>query len=59
MKTYIVYFDGIEHTMIKAGSHNTAEKKARKLMDNHNKYMKKDFPYVPPVTSVMVSYTEI
>lgn len=59
MKTYIVYFDGIEHTIIKAGSHNSAEKKAQKLMVNHNKYMKKDFPYVPAVTSVMVAYTEL
>jgi len=29
MKVYIVYVDGIEVGMIKAGSHNAAEKKAR------------------------------
>lgn len=31
MKTYIVYVDGREVGMIKAASHNAAEKKARKL----------------------------
>lgn len=32
MKTYIVYdSQGIERPMIKAGSHNAAEKKAKKL----------------------------
>lgn len=30
MKTYIVYVDGIEVGMIKAASHNAAEKKAQK-----------------------------
>jgi hypothetical protein len=30
MKIYIVYVNGIEAGMIKAGSHNAAEKKAKK-----------------------------
>ena len=30
MKTYIVYVDGIEKGLIKAASHNAAEKKAAK-----------------------------
>lgn len=44
MKTYIVYIDGSEVGMIKAASHNAAEKKAKK------KY---------PGRNVMVAYTEI
>jgi hypothetical protein len=44
MKTYIVYVDGVEVGMIKAASHNAAEKKAKV------KY---------PGRSVSVSYTEI
>ena len=30
MKTYIVYVNGVEASMVKAGSHNAAEKKAKK-----------------------------
>lgn len=30
MKTYIVYIDGAQIEYIKAGSHNAAERKARK-----------------------------
>lgn len=44
MKTYIVYVDGVEARMIKAASHNAAEKKAQKLFPNKN---------------VSVSYTEV
>lgn len=44
MKTYIVYVDGVEVGMIKAGSHNAAEKKAQK------KY---------PGKQVQVTYTEV
>jgi len=44
MKTYIVYVDGNEVGMIKAGSHNAAEKKAKA------KY---------PTAQVSVAYTEI
>jgi hypothetical protein len=44
MKTYIVYIDGNEVGYIKAGSHNSAEKKAQK------KY---------PGKNVTVVYTEI
>jgi hypothetical protein len=34
MKTYIVYVNGTEVDLIKAGSHNSAEKKAQKKWDN-------------------------
>lgn len=44
MKSYIVYVDGEERDMIKAGSHNAAEKKAQK------KY---------PGKQVSVAYTEV
>lgn len=44
MKTYIVYVDGIEVGMLKAASHNAAEKKAAKKFPNKN---------------VQVCYTEI
>lgn len=44
MKTYIVYVDGIEAGMIKAGSHNAAEKKAKAKYPNGN---------------VSVAYTEV
>jgi hypothetical protein len=44
MKTYIVYVDGVEVGMLKAASHNAAEKKAGK------KY---------PGKQVQVTYTEV
>jgi hypothetical protein len=44
VKTYIVYVDGVEVGMIKAGSHNAAEKKAAA------KY---------PGKAVSVAYTEV
>lgn len=44
MKTYIVYVDGKEVEIIKAGSHNSAEKKAQKKYPNKH---------------VMVVYTEV
>jgi hypothetical protein len=44
MKVYIVYVDGLEVGMIKASSHNAAEKKAQK------KY---------PGKQVAVAYTEV
>ena len=44
MKNYIVYVNGIEMPMIKAGSHNSAEKKAQKKYPNE---------------FVTVSYTEV
>jgi hypothetical protein len=44
MKTYLVYVDGNEVGMIKAGSHNAAEKKAQA------KY---------PGKQVSVAYTEV
>ena len=45
MKTYIIYVDGIERGYIKAGSHNAAERKAKK------KY--------PTANNVLVAYTEL
>ena len=44
MKTYIVYLDGNEVGMIKAGSHNAAEKKAQAMY---------------PGRHVSVAYTEV
>lgn len=44
MKTYIVYVDGVEVGMIKAASHNAAEKKTQKKF---------------PGKSVSVAYTEV
>ena len=48
MKTYIVYVNGIEKTMIKAASHNAAEKKA-----------KAKFPKEAAEHAITVSYTEV
>lgn len=47
MKTYIVYVNGIEKGYIKAGSHNSAEKKAQKKYPNEKPY------------NVSVAYTEL
>ena len=47
MKTYIVYLYGEENGTVKAGSHNSAEKKARAR-----------HPLVPPA-AVNVAYTEV
>ena len=44
MKTYIVYINGEEHTLIRAASHNDAERKAQKR-----------FPH----DHVTVAYTEV
>lgn len=44
MKVYIVYVDGLERGLIRAGSHNAAEAKARKLY---------------PGQDVQVAYTEV
>ena len=46
MKTYIVYVNGVETALIKAGSHNAAEKKAIKK-------------YGAGGNNVSVAYTEI
>ena len=45
MKTYIVYVDAEEKGMVKAGSHNAAEKKAKKMYPN--------------AAYVSVAYTEV
>lgn len=47
MKTYIVYVDGDQVGMIKAGSHNAAEAKAKKKYQGKNPW------------SVSVAYTEV
>jgi hypothetical protein len=49
MKTYIVYLDGREVGMIKASSHNAAEKKAKARYANH----------VLIGRDVSVAYTEV
>jgi len=46
MKTYIVYVNGEERGYIKAGSHNSAEKKAKKKYGQNGE-------------NVSVCYTEI
>ena len=51
MKTFIVYVNGLEWGYIKAGSHNAAEKKAKK------KYCAS--PYLATPSSVSVEYTEL
>jgi hypothetical protein len=51
MKIYIVYVNGIERGYIKAGSHNSAEKKALK------KYCSS--PYLATPSAVSVAYTEL
>ena len=56
MKTYIVYFNGIEVGMITAGSHNAAEKKAKKKMDEANA---KQPDFLPKIQNVSVAYTEV
>ena len=53
MKTFIVYYNGIEVKTIKAGSHNAAEKKAKKLAEKTCAAAN----CVPP--NVSVAYTEI
>ena len=55
MKNYIVYFNGVEVGLVKAGSHNAAEKKALKLAAESNL----KFKPVPPITNVQVTYTEV
>lgn len=54
MKTYIVYFNGVEVGTLKAGSHNAAEKKAQQRADK----MHKATPWLPKVKS-SVAYTEV
>ena len=54
MKTYIVYFNGVEVGLIKAGSHNAAEKKAQKKADKAHAAA----PFLPKV-NVSVAYTEV
>jgi hypothetical protein len=57
MKTYIVYFNGIEVGLVKASSHNAAEKKAQAKLKECNA---KNPPYLQlPETAASVAYTEI
>ena len=55
MKTYIVYFNGIEVGYVKAGNHNAAEKKARAKADMTNAAA----PFLPGIKNVSVAYTEL
>lgn len=69
MKTYIVYVNGVEQPeLIKAGSHNAAEKKAQKRYVSHeevlnyqrvNPWMSFDEAFKRKATKVSVAYTEI
>lgn len=54
MKTYIVYFNGIEVGYVRAGSHNAAEKKAQEKADKAHAAA----PFLPKV-NVSVVYTEL
>lgn len=56
MKTYIVYFNGVEVGMIQATSHNAAEKKAQKKMEEANA---KQPAFLPKITNASVAYTEV
>lgn len=56
MKTYIVYFNGVEVGYIQADSHNAAEKKAQKKMEEANA---KSPSFLPKIKNVSVTYTEI
>jgi len=53
MKTYIVYYNGVEVKLIKAANHNAAEKKAKKLAEKTCAASN----CIPPHVSVV--YTEI
>ena len=53
MKTFIVYYNGIEVKTIKATTHNAAEKKAKKMVEKTCAASN----CIPP--HVMVAYTEI
>ena len=53
MKSYIVYYNGVEVKTIKAGSHNAAEKKAKKIAEKTAAACN----CVPP--NVSVAYTEV
>lgn len=56
MKTYIVYFNGIEVGEIKAGNHNSAEKKAKAKADKCNA---SNPPGIPKIKDVSIVYTEV
>lgn len=57
MKTYIVYFNGVEVGLVKAGSHNAAEKKAQEKLVEYNA---KSPAYLQlPLTAASVVYTEV
>lgn len=69
MKTYIVYVEGVEVGTIKAGSHNAAEKKARKRWAptaekvrnfmSVNPFMTKERALERLTYNVSVAYTEL
>ena len=70
MKTYIIYLNGVEQPdLIKAGNHNSAEKKARKLFPVSNERIQNYMRVNPCVTeqeareriqtNIQVVYTEI
>ena len=53
MKNYIVYVNGNKVGMIKAASHNAAEKKAQKMYPDPN------IGKAPSFHNVSVEYTEV
>ena len=59
MKTYIVYCDGVEVGMIKADSHNDAEKKAKKLHGGTRDGAVDHWTGRPVERDVSVAYTEV
>jgi len=60
MKTYIVYVNGVETGYIKAGSHNAAEKKAKKKYSStHNTTNSDGWIFSKPPIDISVAYTEI
>ena len=68
MKTFIVYVNGVEVEMIKAGSHNAAERKAQKRHVSQesvvsyqrvNPWMSLEDAFKRVATKVSVAYTEV
>lgn len=68
MKTYIVYVNGVEVGLIKAGSHNAAEKKAQKRYvsttdalnyQRVNPWLSLEEAFNRVATKVSVAYTEL
>ena len=60
MKTYIVYINGMEVGMVKAGSHKAAEKKVQRLVSRARNLTNPDGSICPtPKRDISVAYTEL